>query len=124
LFNQRVMDGISTRSPEPLRNVFQFILSIAFSIGQHRQKSRTRFPGDFAIRIEVPHGVAAFLVLVQNLSDQLPFGQFRMIEFNVLIGDIHPESQGPVHSEFHWWSRRQERVESAFVLAMLAIKMG
>ena len=61
----------------------------------------TRFPGNFAIRIEVPHGVAAFLVLVQNLSDQPPFGQFRMIGFNILIGDIDPESQGPVHSDFH-----------------------
>jgi hypothetical protein len=72
------LDGISTRSPEPLRKVFQVILSIAFGVGQHRQESRTRFPGDFAIRIEVPHGVAAFLVLVQNLSDQLPFGEINV----------------------------------------------
>jgi hypothetical protein len=52
--------------PEPLRKVFQVILGIAFGVGQHRQKSRTRFPGDFATRIELPHGIAAFLVLVQN----------------------------------------------------------
>ena len=45
--------------------------------------------------------VAAVLVLVQNLSDQLPFGQFRMIGFNVLIGDIDPEPESLVHAEFH-----------------------
>jgi hypothetical protein len=38
---------------------------------------------------------------VQNLSDQLPFSQFRMIGVNVLIGDIDPEPQGPVYSDFH-----------------------
>ena len=75
--------------------IVEVILSIALGVGQHRQKSRTCFPGDFALVIEMAHGVAAFLVLVQNLSDQLPFSQFRMIGFNVLIGDIDPESQGP-----------------------------
>jgi hypothetical protein len=71
LFKPERLDGISTRSPEPLWKVFQLILSLTFSIGQHRQKSRTRFPADFALRIEASHGVAAFLVLPQDLRYEL-----------------------------------------------------
>ena len=36
LFQIRGLAGISSRSPEPLRKVFQLILSIAFGIGQLR----------------------------------------------------------------------------------------
>jgi hypothetical protein len=79
----------------------QVILSIAFGVGQLCQKSRTRFPGDFAIRIEVPHGVAAFLVLMQNLRYELTFGEINMVQFYVLVGDTDPEPQGFVHGEFH-----------------------
>ena len=88
-------------SAESREIIVEVILSIALGVGQHRQKSRARFPGDFATRIEVAHGVAAFLVLVQNLRDQLPFSQFRVIGFNVLVGDIDPEPQGSFHSDFH-----------------------
>jgi hypothetical protein len=76
-------------------------MSLTLSISQRRQKSRTRFPPDFAICIEVPHGIAAFLVLVQNLSDQLPFGEINVLGFYMLVGDIDPKSQGLVHSQFH-----------------------
>jgi hypothetical protein len=61
----RRIEGISTRSPEPLGKVFQLILSIAFGIGQLRQEPRTRFPRNFPFDVEVSHGVAAVLVLVQ-----------------------------------------------------------
>jgi hypothetical protein len=32
----RRIEGISIRTPEPLRKVFQLILSIAFGVGEHR----------------------------------------------------------------------------------------
>ena len=88
MFKSEQLDGISTRSPEPLRKVFQLILSIAFGVGDHHQKSRTRFPADFAIRIEVPHRIAASFVLVQNLSYELTFGEINVIQFYLVIGYI------------------------------------
>jgi hypothetical protein len=97
----RVIGWNFSWSPEPLRKVFQLILSIAFGVGQHRQKSRTRFPGDFAIRIEVPHGVAASFVLPQDLRYELTFGETNVIQFYLVVGDIDPEPESLVYVQFH-----------------------
>jgi hypothetical protein len=85
------LGGISDGSPEPLRKVFQHILSIAFGIGQLRQKSRTRFPGDFAPVIEAAHRISAFLVSPQDLRQQLLFGDVVMVRLYLVVGDVHPE---------------------------------
>jgi hypothetical protein len=87
------LDGISARSPEPLRKVFQVVLSIAFGVGKHRQKSRTCFPGDFILVVEMAHRIAASFVLPQDLSYELTFGEITMIQFYLFVGDIDLFSQ-------------------------------
>jgi hypothetical protein len=74
------LDGIwspEPLSPEPLRKLFQFILSIAFGIGKLCQEPRTRFPADFALVIEAAHRISAFLVSPQDLRNQLTFGEIN-----------------------------------------------
>jgi hypothetical protein len=87
----RRIEGISIRTPEPLGKVFQLILSISFGIGQHRQEPRARFPRNFPFDVEVSHGVAAVLVLVQNLSYELTFGEIDVIGFYRFVGDVDPK---------------------------------
>jgi hypothetical protein len=61
-------------------------------IGQHRQKSRTRFPADFALLIEIAHRMSASFVLPQDLRQQLTFGEINVIHFYLVVGDIDPAS--------------------------------
>jgi hypothetical protein len=51
--------------------------------------------------VETPHGIPASFVFPQNLRNELAFGQVVMLPFYVLIGGVHPEPQGFVHSVFH-----------------------
>jgi hypothetical protein len=92
--------SIAIQSPEALK-IVEIILSIAFCVGQHAQKSRAGFPDDFAMLIKAPHGISALLIFSQNLRDELASGQFAVLSSYVLTGDIHPKLQGLVHSEFH-----------------------
>ena len=55
----------------------------------------------FSIPIEIPHGISASFVLLQDLSNELTFGEIGMIPLYVLTSDIHPEPQGLFHSVFH-----------------------
>ena len=98
--NQKVI-GPNFKSPEELWKIRHIVLGLAFSIGQHRQKSRTRFPTDFALVIEIAHRISTSFVLPQNLSYELTFGEINVIGFYVVVGDIDPEPQGLVHSDFH-----------------------
>src|ERR1700730_3430144 len=96
-------------SPEVLK-IVEIILSITLCIGQHAQKPRARFPDDFALRIETAHCITALFIFAQNLRNELAFGQVAMLSFYVLIGGVHPKSQGVVHSLFH----REPRTENTF----------
>jgi hypothetical protein len=53
------------------------------------------------VSIETPHGIPALLVFSQNLRDELASGQFAVLSFYVVTGDIDPKLQGLVHSNFH-----------------------
>src|SRR5947209_4727022 len=56
------------QSPEELWKVSQIVASIALCIGQHHQKPRACLPGDISIFIEIPHGISAPFVLLQDLD--------------------------------------------------------
>jgi hypothetical protein len=49
-------------------------------------------------RAVLSHGIPASFVLPQDLRHELAFGQFAMLSFYVVIGDIDPEFEGLVHS--------------------------
>jgi hypothetical protein len=64
-------------------------------------KNRGRFPGNFSLSIETPHGVSASFVFTQDLSHELPLGEIGMLPLYVFTGDMHPKLQALVHSVFH-----------------------
>jgi hypothetical protein len=51
--------------------------------------------------IETAHCMSALLVFLQNLRDELRFGEIGMVALYVLGSNGGPELQGLVHSEFH-----------------------
>jgi hypothetical protein len=51
--------------------------------------------------VEAPHGISAPLVRSQDLGYELTFGKVSIILFYVITGDVHPEFESLVHSEFH-----------------------
>jgi hypothetical protein len=92
--------SIAIQSPEALK-IVQIILSVTLCIGQHAQKPRGRFPYEFAVLIETPHGIPASFVFTQDFRHELALGGIRMMPLYVLTGDIHPKLQSLVHSVFH-----------------------
>jgi hypothetical protein len=61
-------------SPEASGAIVHIVDGLLFRIGQSRKHSRCRFPGNFALFVEVPHGVTSFLEFAKNLGDKLGSG--------------------------------------------------
>jgi hypothetical protein len=63
--------------------------------------SRGRFPGNFTLGVEAPHGVTGFFEFSKNPGNQLDSGEARDVFFDPLIFAIHPKSKNLGHAESH-----------------------
>jgi hypothetical protein len=93
--------NFSVMSPEASGPIPQIVLGLLFGVGQSRNHSWGRFPGNFALFVEVPHGVTRFLEFSKNLGYELGSGAAWAVIFDALIPNIDPESENLGHAEFH-----------------------
>jgi hypothetical protein len=101
LFKKTVLSMFFAKSPEasgPFSQIMDDLLFGVFQLGQH---PGGRFPGNAAVRIQVPHRVTEFLEFAENLGEQLCPGEGQELVFYVFIFDIHPKPEGFGHVEFH-----------------------
>jgi hypothetical protein len=89
------------RSPEASGPFLHIVDGFLFGVSQSRKHSRCRFPGNFALFVEVPHGVTHFFELPKNVGDQLDSGAAWVVIFSPVIFNIDPESKTLRHAEFH-----------------------
>jgi hypothetical protein len=82
----------TVNTPLPLRIVFQLVLSVPLGVDNPIQKAGAGFPGNLASGVHVPQGMATALVFAQYVGYQLPFDEVGVIEFYVVICNVHPES--------------------------------
>jgi hypothetical protein len=72
-------------SPEASGPILHIVDGLLFGVGQSRKHSRCRFPGNFALGVEVPHGLAGLLEFPKNLGDQFGSGPACGVIFDPLI---------------------------------------
>jgi hypothetical protein len=60
--------AVSSEASGPIR---QIVAGLSLGVGQPGEHPGGGLPGNFALGVEVPHGVTRFLVGPENLGDQL-----------------------------------------------------
>ena len=102
LSKKHLFEGFCAKSPEASGPFCQFVVpGLPFGVSQSRQHPGRRFPGDFTLGVEVPHGLSRLLETTKNLRQKRGAGAFRGAIFALLVFDIHPEPKILGYPEFH-----------------------
>jgi len=80
-------------SPEASEAIVQIVDGLLFGVGQSRKHPRARFPGNFALVVEAPHGLAHLLEFSKNLGDQRGSRAAWPVISDPLVFDIHPKTK-------------------------------
>jgi hypothetical protein len=100
-FPTMISPKIPAMSPEASGPIFHIVDGLLLGVGQSRKHPRRRFPGDFALFVQVPHGVTRFFEFSKNLGDQLGSGAACGVIFDPLIFNIDPKPKNLGDAEFH-----------------------
>jgi hypothetical protein len=89
------------KSPEASGPILHIVDGLLLGVGQSRKHSWGRFPGNFALFVQVPHRLARLLNTSKDLGDQLGSGAAYSVIFDPLIFNIDPEPKHLGHAKSH-----------------------
>jgi hypothetical protein len=84
-------------SPEASETIVHIVNNFLLGIGQSRKHPWGRFPGNFSLFGEIPHGITRFFEFPKNLGYEFGSGAAWPVIFDPVIFDIHPKSKNLGH---------------------------
>jgi hypothetical protein len=87
-------------SPEASGPIVHIVDGLLLGVSQSRKHPRGRFPSNFALGVDVSHGLAHLFEFSQNFGYEFGSGEAREVFLDPLIFDIYPKTKDPGHTNF------------------------